>query len=340
MKKVELVPGYFISPVIKGGWQLSSGHSLKAQIAEEDAIKDIATFVEAGISTLDFGDIYTGVEVLVGKALKSLGQREKVQLHTKYVPNETFLDTYDRSDARAIVHRSLERLGVSQVDLVQFHWWRYEAHHYLAALEELFLLKEKGLIREVGITNFDLPRLIEMVDAGFKPASIQLQYSIFDRRPEEGMVDYCLNNGIGILCYGTVAGGFLSERYLKVPEPGEYETRSNVKYKLIIDDFGGWELFQELLTRLSSIASAHGVDIGTISSAYTLQQPGVKGVIVGARNLDHLQNNLMIPEVVLTDAEKASIAEVLSRSTGPTGPVYDLERYNERHRSIMHTNNN
>ena len=207
-------------------------------------------------------------------------------------------------------------------------------------MEELFLLKEKGLIREVGITNFDLPRLIEMVDAGFKPASIQLQYSIFDRRPEEGMVDYCLNNGIGILCYGTVAGGFLSERYLKVPEPGEYETRSNVKYKLIIDDFGGWELFQELLTRLSSIASAHGVDIGTISSAYTLQQPGVKGVIVGARNLDHLQNNLMIPEVVLTDEEKASIAHVLGRSTGPTGPVYDLERYNERHRSIMHTNNN
>ena len=103
MKTVELVPGYFISPVIKGGWQLSSGHSLKGQIAEEDAIKDITTFVEAGISTLDFGDIYTGVEVLVGKALKSLGQREKVQLHTKYVPNEAFLDSYDRSDARAIV---------------------------------------------------------------------------------------------------------------------------------------------------------------------------------------------------------------------------------------------
>jgi len=340
MKKVELVPGYFISPVIKGGWQLSTGHSLNAKIAEHDAIADIKTFVDAGISTLDFGDIYTGVEELVGKALKEIGQRDSVQLHTKYVPNEKFLETYDRSDARSIVLRSLDRLGVSTVDLVQFHWWRYEAHHYLSALEELFLLKEERLIREVGITNFDLPRLTEMVDAGFKPASIQLQYSVLDRRPEEGMVDYCRDHAIGILCYGTVAGGFLSERFLNVPEPNTYETRSNVKYKLIIDDFGGWELFQELLHCLATIASAHEVDIGTISSAYTLNQPGVKGVIVGARNLDHLQNNLMIPEVVLTDEENASIAHVLGRSTGPTGPVYDLERYNERHRSIMHTNNN
>lgn len=340
MKKVELVPGYWISPVIKGGWQLSSGHSLSSVISERDAISDITTFIEAGISTLDFGDIYTGVEVLVGKALKQFGRRDQVQLHTKYVPNEKFLDSYDRSDARTIVCRSLERLGVSQVDLVQFHWWRYEAHHYLAALEELFLLKEEGLIGEVGITNFDLPRLVEMVGAGFKPASIQLQYSILDRRPEEGMIDYCVNQGIGVLCYGTVAGGFLSERFLNVAEPSTYETRSNVKYKLIIDDFGGWQLFQELLECLATIAAHHEVDIGTISSAYTLSQHGVKGVIVGARNVSHLQNNLKIPKVALAQSEIAAIVGILSRSTGPTGQVYDLERYNERHRNIMHTNNN
>ena len=340
MNKVELVPGYWISPVIKGGWQLSSGHSLNAEISEAQAIADITTFVEAGISTLDFGDIYTGVEVLVGKALSKIGQREKVQLHTKYVPNEKFLETYDRSDARTIVLRSLERLGVAQVDLVQFHWWRYEAHHYLAALEELFLLKNEGLIREVGITNFDLPRLTEMVEAGLKPASIQLQYSILDRRPEEGMVDYCVKHGIGILSYGTVAGGFLSERFLNQPEPTSYETRSNVKYKLIIDDFGGWELFQELLNSLDTIAKGHGVDIGTVSSAFTLSQRGVKGVIVGARNISHLENNLKILEITLAPHEFSALADILNRSTGPIGPVYDLERYNERHRSIMHTNNN
>ena len=340
MKKIELVPGYQISPVIKGGWQLSTGHSLNTQISEEQAISDIISFVDAGISTLDFGDIYTGVEVLVGKALKILNDRQKVQLHTKYVPNENFLDSYDRKDARAIVERSLERLGVDCVDLVQFHWWRYEARNYLEALEELFLLKEEGLIREVGITNFDLVRLEEMVSAGLKPASIQLQYSILDRRSEAGMAEYCVKNGIGMLCYGTVAGGFLSERFLNQPEPSAFDTRSNVKYKLIIEDFGGWNLFQELLHILDAIAKSKATDIGTIASAYTLKRPGVKAVIVGARNLNHINSNLMIPDITLTDSELAAISDIHVRSTGPLGSVYDLERYSDRHRNIMHTNNN
>jgi len=346
VKKIELAPDYWISPVIKGGWQLSSGHSLIGAISEEQAIADILSFIDAGISTLDFGDIYTGVEVLVGKALTQLHERDgvaarsTVQLHTKYVPNETTLDSYDPRDAKEIVRRSLERLGIEQVDLVQFHWWRYEARNYLTALEALFELKESGAIREVGITNFDLPRLREMVEAGFKPASIQIQYSILDKRAESGMTDYCLENGIGILCYGTVAGGFISERFLRQPEPTQFDTRSNIKYKLIIDDFGGWGLFQELLACLHEIALAHQTDIATVSSAFTLSRPGVAAVIVGARNLKHLQNNLLIPTLVLSSDEITAIEGIIAKAVGPVGPVYGLERENERHRGIMHTNNN
>ena len=346
MKRTELTPGYLISPVIKGGWQLSAGHSLKVNISEEEAIADILAFIDAGITTLDFGDIYTGVEITVGKALKELQRRDghearnKVQLHTKYVPNEKFLDSYDSNDAKTIVERSLERLGVEQVDLVQFHWWHYEAKNYLAALEQLFLLKQSGQIREVGITNFDLVRVQEMVAAGLKPASLQLQYSILDRRPEGDLIDYCIEQGIGLLCYGTVAGGFFSERFLGALEPKEVETRSNIKYKLIIEDFGGWELFQELLACLDSMAKMRQVDIGTISSAFTLTRPGVKAVIVGARNLNHLKSNLKIPQISFDSAELASIAAIVKKASGPHGPVYDLERYNGRHRGIMHTNNN
>jgi aryl-alcohol dehydrogenase-like predicted oxidoreductase len=346
MIRTTLTPDYSISPVIKGGWQLSAGHSLTSTISEEQAIADIVTFIDAGITTLDFGDIYTGVELTIGKALKELAQRdgssarERVQLHTKYVPNEKFLDQYDSADAKNIVYRSLDRLGVDQVDLVQFHWWRYEAKNYLKALEQLFLLKASHHIREVGITNFDLARIQEMVAAGLKPASLQLQYSILDRRAESDLVDYCILEGIGLLCYGTVAGGFLSERYLGVPEPREFDTRSNVKYQLIIEDFGGWELFQELLQCLGEIAQSHQTDIATISSAYTLGRPGVTGVIVGARNVDHLESNLRIPTIRFNDEELAKIAEILAASTGPNGPVYHLERYDQRHSGIMHTNNN
>ncbi len=346
MIRAELVPGYTISPVIKGGWQLSSGHSLNTTISEENAIEDILAFIDAGITTLDFGDIYTGVEVTIGKALKRLeerdgvGARKKVQLHTKYVPNANFLDTYDPMDAGKIVQRSLERLGVDQVDLVQFHWWKYEAQNYLTALEQLFLLRESGHIREIGITNFDLTRIEEMVEAGLKPASLQLQYSVLDRRPEGALADYCINHGISLLCYGTVAGGFLSERYLDAPVPSEFDTRSNVKYQVIIEDFGGWELFQELLHCLHTIAVAHKTDIGTISSAYILNRPGVKGVIVGARNLNHLENNLKIPTINFSEPELLSIAAITNKAQGPHGPVYYLERYDPRHNGIMQTNNN
>ena len=335
-----MVSGYEISPVIKGGWQLSSGHSLDRKIEDDQAVADTVSFIEAGISTLDFGDIYTGVEELIGRAVKRLDSRDMVQLHTKYVPNEKSLDNFDRSDVRTIVHRSLNRLGVEQVDLVQLHWWRYEANSYLVAMEELFKLKNEGKIRHIGITNFDLPHVKEIVAAGFKPASIQIQYSILDRRAEEGLSQYCADNDIGILCYGTVAGGLLSEKFLGVSAPEKVETRSAVKYQLIIEEFGGWDLFQELLQALKTVADNHDTDIATIASAYMLSCPGVKGVIVGARNISHLDSNLQIPEIELSATELALLTTVLKRSTGPTGEVYYLERYVDKHRNIMHTNNN
>ncbi len=335
-----MVSGYEISPVIKAGWQLSSGHSLDRKIEDEQAVADTVSFIEAGISTLDFGDIYTGVEELIGRAVKRLDSRDMVQLHTKYVPNEKSLDNFDRSDVRTIVHRSLNRLGVEQVDLVQLHWWRYEANSYLVAMEELFKLKNEGKIRHIGITNFDLPHVKEIVAAGFKPASIQIQYSILDRRAEEGLSQYCADNDIGILCYGTVAGGLLSEKFLGVSAPEKVETRSAVKYQLIIEEFGGWDLFQELLQALKTVADNHDTDIATIASAYMLGRPGVKGVIVGARNISHLDSNLQIPEIELSATELALLTTVLKRSTGPTGEVYYLERYVDKHRNIMHTNNN
>ena len=346
MKKTELVSGYEISPVIKGGWQLSSGHSLNRQIPEDEAIADMITFIESGITTLDFGDIYTGVEELIGKTLAHLGEkigssaRDKVQLHTKYVPNESFLSQFDSSDALNIVKRSLKRLGVEKVDVVQLHWWRYEDCHYLSALETLFELQQVGKVGKVGITNFDLARLQEMVGAGLKPVSHQIQYSLLDRRAELGMSQFCLENKIGILCYGTVAGGFFSEKFLGVDEPTKVETRSNIKYQIIIKEFGGWKLFQELLKVCKTIAESHDTDIGTIASAWVLNRPGVKAVIVGARNISHINSNLQIPQIVFTSQELAAIDDVLTQSKGPEGSIYGLERYSEKHRTIMHTNNN
>jgi aryl-alcohol dehydrogenase-like predicted oxidoreductase len=342
-----LAPGYSISRVIKGGWQVSMGHTPGANVDRERSIQDTLAFIREGITTLDFGDIYLGVEEMVGESLRRLKDErgsetcDMVRLHTKYVPDINALSTHRFADAERIIHRSLNRLGVERLDLVQFHWWNYAVPGYVEALQCLAKLQSQGYIRLLGVTNFDMPRMKEFVDAGVTPATIQLQYSVLDRRPENDMIDFCREHGISLLCYGTVAGGFLSERYLGMPEPSHpFENRSLVKYKLIIDEFGGWEKFQELLGVLKSISQKHACDLSSVASAYILGKPQVAGVIVGARNRSHLAENLRIMDLQLDSKDIAAIDAVLASAPGPKGDVYGLERDDPKHSGIMHKQNN
>jgi aryl-alcohol dehydrogenase-like predicted oxidoreductase len=181
-----------------------------------------------------------------------------------------------------------------------------------------------------------------VLEEGIPLVSMQVQYSALDRRPEHGLVALCREHDVKLLCYGSVAGGFLSDRWLGVPEPvGALENRSLVKYKLIIDDFGGWGLFQDLLHALRNVADRHAADVATIASRLVLDRPGVAAVIVGARNRSHISANAGICDISLTDADRAEIEAVTARSTGPLGDVYTLERDRTgRHGSIMKYNLN
>jgi len=331
--------------VIQGLWQASDGHSNKSH-CPETFFEQIEAYRVHGLSTLDFGDIYLGVEKRVGEYIDKLRQNGKneensVRLHTKYVPDKGILTEHNSKNVQAIVERSRQRLQVDEIDLVQFHWWDYSVPKYTEALSDLFELREQGQIRQVGITNFDTTRVQEFIREGLSPYSIQLQYSLLDRRPENGMLELCRTNGIKVFCYGTVAGGFLSEKYLNCPEPSfPYENRSLIKYKLIIDEIGGWDTFQSLLRLLKAIANRYQCDISTIASAYILQNQGVEAVIIGVRNNLHLDQHLKIRKDLLQQTEIDMIRNFLANIPGPKGDVYDLERNNEKHAGIMHTNNN
>ena len=260
-----------------------------------------------------------------------------VQVHTKYVPDLDRLPTHSRADVVRGVDRSLARLGVERLDLVQLHWWDYGVPGYVEAAVWLDELRRAGKIRHVGLTNFDRQRLSEIVAGGATIASHQVQYSVLDRRPAAGLAAQCAENGIGLLCYGAVAGGFLSDRYLGAPDPlPPLENRSLVKYRLIIDEFGGWDRFQEMLAALGRIASRHETTIGAVAIRWVLDQPGVSGAIVGARHARHLGEILKACALALDDADRQMIARVQSASPGPDGDVYALERVKGgRHASIM-----
>lgn len=345
MQTISLSPGYEISRVIRGGWQLSSSHS---QAVSGDPLGDMVAFADAGITTFDCADIYTGVEEAIGSFRQHYADvrgREalaKIRVHTKFVPDLAVLPTITKAYVEKVIDTSLKRLRMERLDTVQFHWWNYDVPRWAETACWLEELRKSGKIQRIGGTNFDTARVMAMRQAGVPVSSMQVQYSLLDRRPEKTLIAAAQANDIAIFCYGTVAGGFLGERWLGSPEPtGPLENRSLVKYKLIIDEFGGWALFQELLRVLSDVARRHGADIATVASAAMLARPGVSAVIVGARNRAHLAANLKVAAIELTPEDRASIEAVLAKSHDLEGDIYALERDAAgRHGSIMKYNLN
>ncbi len=325
MERRDLAPGYSISRVIRGGWQLAGGHG---PIDRAAAIEGFGLWYDAGITVVDCADIYTGVEELVGEFRAARGDLDRFKVHTKFVPDLAVLPRIDRTYVRSIIERSLRRLKAERLDLVQFHWWDYSIPGCIETASWLEELRREGKIDLLGGTNFDTAHLEAMVAAGVPLKTMQVQYSVLDSRPAASMAAACERLGVGLLCYGSVAGGFLSEKWLGRSEPdfGALENRSLVKYKLIIDDFGGWDAYQALLSSLSAVAGRHGVGLSTVASRYVLEQPAVAAVIVGARNPDHLPQNLAIGSLKLSAADLAEIEAARSARGGPKGDVYALER--------------
>ena len=327
LPRVQLTDAYSISCLLKGGWQLAGGHGA---IDTAAALDDMDRFVDAGITTFDCADIYEGVEALIGEWLtrrRRTRPEPPIQVHTKYVPDLDRLRSHSRRDVTRGIDRSLARLRIETLDLVQLHWWDYDVPGYAEAAGWLDDLRRAGKIRHLGLTNFDERRVTEIIGAGIPIVSHQVQFSVLDRRPAAGMAALCARHGIGLLCYGALAGGFLSRRYLGCAAPSPpLENRSLIKYRLIIDEFGGWDRFQDMLAVLDAVATRHQVGIGAVAIRWVLNQPGVAGVIVGARHARQLDDMLQISAFALDAEDYAQIARVQAASSGPAGEVYGLER--------------
>jgi aryl-alcohol dehydrogenase-like predicted oxidoreductase len=302
------------------------------------------TFAERGIKSFDCADIYTGVEAMIGKFIEANRQLAKpwpVKIHTKYVPDYGELGQLTKASVEAIIDRSLMRLKLERLDMVQFHWWNYAAPGCVEAALWLQELQSAGKIELLSTTNFNTEKTREILDAGISLASTQVQYSLLDPRPEKALLGLCADHDMHLLCYGTLAGGFLSERWLGESEPGGLSNRSLIKYKLMIDEIGGWELFQALLQTLKSIADKHGITIASVASNWVLAQPQVAAVIIGARNASHVDRYKEIFALTMDAEDRAAISAIKRQMHTPEGDVFDLERDKEgRHGSIMKYNLN
>jgi aryl-alcohol dehydrogenase-like predicted oxidoreductase len=341
IETVTLAPGYTVSRVAKGNWQLSAKHG--APYEREAAIEDMRRFVEAGINAFDCADHYIGVEETIGEfRRRHPALARTLRVSTKYTPDAALLRELTREKVEQAIDTSLERLGVERLDLVQFHWWDYEIPGCVQALLWLQELQRKGKIAHLGTTNFDVAHLREIVGAGVTLLTNQLQYSLLDLRPERGMVDFCRRHGIHLLCYGTMAGGFLGERWLgRADPPPPYANRSLVKYRLMIEEFGGWAAFQALLRTAERIARKHGSDIAAVCTRWVLERPQVALALVGARDASHLEETLGIFRLKLDAEDTAALDALAKAAPGPAGDCYDAERVKDGiHARIMQMNQN
>ncbi len=314
----DLTADLRICRALTGMWQVSGAHG---RIEPQPAIDAMLAYHDAGFTTWDLADHYGPAEDFIGAFRQRLASQRgaealaSVRAFTKWVPQP---GPMTRALAEAAVDRSLRRMETERLDMLQFHWWDYSDRRYLDALGHLNDLRAEGKIQALGLTNFDTRRLGEILDAGIPIISNQVQYSLLDQRPQVAMVELCQQRGVGLLAYGTVAGGLLSERWMGQPEPEvrRLETASQQKYKRMIDAWGGWALFQELLSTLYRVGQKRQASLSAVAVTATLSQPAVGGVIVGARLgvAQHLADTARALSIELDREDRQHIEAVTSRA--------------------------
>ncbi len=302
-----------ISRILTGLWQVADMERGGRTLDPGASAEAMQPYVDAGLTTFDMADHYGSSEVIAGH-FRSDRPDCPVELLTKWVPDP---GVSSREEVRTAVERALERTGSEVIDLLQFHAWRYSDPAWLDCIFELDELRREGLIRHLGVTNFDTAHLAMLLHTGIPVVSNQVCLSLLDRRARRSMLDLCVAHDVKLLAFGTVAGGLLTERWLGANDPGDIdslETWSQMKYARFVEAAGGWGVYQRLLRAVKSVADRHGVSMANVACRAVLDEPGVGGVIIGARlgASEHIEDNLRLFSFELDDADHAELGDALT----------------------------
>ncbi|MFC4723559.1 aldo/keto reductase [Geojedonia litorea] len=314
---IELAPGLQISRIVTGLWQIADMERHGKTHDPLETSVHMKPYADAGLSSFDMADHYGSSEIIAGTFKNNHPQKDNIKLFTKWVPKPGSISKTDVKDA---VTKALDRMQQSSIDLMQFHAWYYPDPSWLDGLFYLKELKDEGLIKHIGVTNFDAAHLQIALSSGIPIVSNQICHSLIDQRANEEMVKICSHYGTKILAFGTLAGGFLTDKWLDKPEPStnELSTWSEMKYKRFIDAAGGWEVYQHLLKSVKQVADKHRVSIANIASRTILENPEVASIIIGARlgKSEHIADNKRILSIDL-DADDLQIIRTAQKMLTP-----------------------
>jgi aryl-alcohol dehydrogenase-like predicted oxidoreductase len=274
---------------------------------DEESIAAIHRALELGVNWIDTAAQYGfgHSEQVVGRALEGLDERPFV--FTKggqpQGPNRTTEQTLKRDSLLRECEGSLRRLGIDAIDLYQIHW-PIPDDEIEEGWTTLVELKESGLVRHIGVSNFSVEQL-RRAQAIAPVETLQPPYSLLDREAEAEILPFCEQEGIGVIVYSPMASGMLTgrmtrERVESLPE-NDWRRRS--------ERFQEPELSRnlELVERLKAVGERHGVSPGAVAVAWTLRNPAVDGAITGFRRPDQVEPIMAAAELELTDEEAAEL---------------------------------
>ena len=314
-----------ISRMVCGLWQVADMEKSGTTLDPAVAAGHLSAYAAAGFDTFDMADHYGSAEVITGHMLKRHTGGRRPVAFTKWCPAP---GPMTRDIVRRGVQERLDRLGVASVDLLQFHWWSFEHPAWLDALHEMKAMQQEGLIRALGVTNFDAAHLSLALADGIPIATNQVSFSMVDRRAAGDLSELCKAKGVRLLAYGTLCGGFLSEKWLGQPEPSEISDWSKSKYKRFVDAAGGWEVFQALLMAAERIGRKHGVSLSNVATRWVLEHDSVAAVIIGARlgESEHRNDNLKAFDFALDAEDQALLDGAFTAMTPIPGDCGDEYR--------------
>ena len=298
-----------------------------AETHEPGAHAQLDRFVEAGGTFIDTADVYSqGVsEEIVGRWLAKSGRRSEVVLATK-ARFPMGGDPLDRGAGRRHLRRalraSLERLGVDDVDLYQVHGWdpNTPIDETLSTLDEFVT---QGLVEYVGwsnVTGWQMQRIVDRCDMNgwARPVTLQPQYNLLDRGIELEVMPVCLEEEIGILPWSPLGGGWLTGKYSRESRPtGDTRLGEDPERGVEAYDIRNTERTWNILGVMEHIATNRGVSFAQVALAWVRQRPAVSSVILGARTLGQLEDNLASASVVLSTEEMTSLTAISAPGLPP-----------------------
>jgi len=295
-----------VSAVGLGTW--AYGNDTFGEVEDQQSIKAIRAAVDSGITLIDTAPAYGAghSEKVVGRAIQ--GIRDQVVIATKcgvYRDGSDYVRDLSPDRIRKDIEGSLKRLDIEQIDLYQIHWPDPDTP-LEESVEELIKLQKEGKFKYLGVSNFD-KNLLKEISNLTDIISLQPQYSLLRRDIEDEVLPYLIQNGLGILNYGTLGGGILSGKYTERPEFDDEKDNRSGFYPFFSEE--NWPYVQELVTLLKDIAADYDKTPAQISINWAINRPGVTTALVGAKSEKQASENAAAADFNLNDEEMELLTE-------------------------------